>query len=240
MRKRYILFFAFCALSFLALLIFRSRAGGYFSSNEVPAEPRAPVQNAGTSFTYNFDTEKPGGMPSKFHSVRTGRGAPGQWVVIPDPTAPSQPNVVAQNLADPTDSRFALLVADEGRFKDFDLSVEFKPVSGEIDRAAGLVFRLKDANNYYLARVNALEDNYRLYHVMGGKRHPFGGANFAVSTKEWHRLTVECIGNKIICYFDGVKKIEATDETFRDAGKVGLWTKADSVTYFDDFIMIAK
>jgi hypothetical protein len=240
MKKRYIVFFAFCALSFLVILIFSLRDGSYFSSNEVPAEPPAPVRNAGTSFTYSFDSEKPAGISSKFHGVRTGRGVPGQWVVIPDPTAPSQPNVVAQNLADPTDSRFALLIADEGRFKDLDLSVKFKSMSGEVDRAAGLLFRLKDANNYYLVRVNALEDNFRLYQVVGGKRHPFGGANFAVSTKEWHELRVECIGDKIICYFDGVKKIEATDETFRDAGKVGLWTKSDSVTYFDDLRISAK
>jgi hypothetical protein len=75
---------------------------------------------------------------------------------------------------------------------------------------------------------------------MWGKRHPFAGANFAVSSGEWHELRVECVGDKIICYFDGVKKIEATDETIRDAGKVGLWTKADSVTYFDDLRVVAK
>jgi hypothetical protein len=103
-----------------------------------------------------------------------------------------------------------------------------------------LVFRLKDANNYYVAQVNALEDKFRLYHVVGGKKHPFAGANFAVSSGEWHELGVECIGDKIICYFDGVRKIEATDETFRDAGKVGIWTKADSVTYFDDLRVVAK
>jgi len=133
-----------------------------------------------------------------------------------------------------------LLIGDEGSFKDFNLSVKFKTVSGEIDRTAGLVFRVKDANNYYAVHVNALEDKYRLYHVVAGKRHPFAGANFAINSGEWHELRVECIGDKIICYFDGVKKIEATVETFRDAGKVGLWTKADSVTYFDDLRVAAK
>jgi hypothetical protein len=240
MKKTSIVLIALCLVSLLALLLFGLREGGYLSSDDVPAESPAPVQSTGTSFIYNFDSEKPGGVPSKFHGVRTGRGAPGQWIVIADPSAPSQPNVVAQNLADPVDSSFVLFIADEGRFKDFDLSVKFKAVSGEVDRAAGLVFRLKDANNYYLARVNALEDNYRLYHVVDGKRHPFGGANFTVSPKEWHELRVECIGDKIICYFDGVKKIEATDQTFREAGIVGLWTKADSVTYFDDLSVVAK
>jgi hypothetical protein len=240
MKKQLFLVLALSAVALVALLVFKLRGGDYFSSHDIPAETPVPVQAAGSSFTYNFDSEKPGGMPSKFHAVRTGHGAPGQWVVIPEPSAPSRPNVVAQNSADPTDLRFVLLVGDEGSFKDFNLSVKFKTVSGEVDRTAGLVFRLKDANNYYGVHVNALEDKYRLYHVAAGKRHPFAGANFAISSGEWHELRMECVGDKIICYFDGVKKIEATDETFREAGKVGLWTKADSVTYFDDLRVIAK
>jgi len=102
------------------------------------------------------------------------------------------------------------------------------------------VFRLKDANNYYIVRANALEDNYRLYHVVAGNRRQFAGANFKVTSGEWHELRVECVKNKIICYYDGVRKIEATDDTFKDAGKIGLWTKADSVTYFDDLKVVAK
>jgi Domain of Unknown Function (DUF1080) len=240
MKKQVFLLLALTAVASVALLLFTLRGGDFFSSHNVPAETPAPVQTAGSSFTYNFDSEKAGDMPSKFHGIRTGPGAPGQWVVVPEPSAPSRPNVVAQNSADPTDLRLVLLVGDEGSFKDFDLSVKFKTVSGEVDRIGGLVFRLKDANNYYVAQVNALEDKYRLYHVVAGKKHPFAGANFAVSSGEWHELRVECIGDKIICYFDRVKKIEATDETFRDAGKVGIWTKADSVTYFDDLRVVAK
>jgi hypothetical protein len=240
MKKQVFLFLALSVVALVALLLFTLRGGDYFSSDHVPAETPAPVQTAGSSLTYNFDSEKAGDMPSKFHAVRTGPGAPGQWVVIAEPSAPSRPNVVAQNSADPTDLRLVLLVGDEGSFKDFGLSVKFKTVSGEVDRTAGLVFRLKDANNYYVAQVNALEDKFRLYHVVAGKKHPFAGANFAVSSGEWHELRIECVGDKIICYFDGVKKIEATDETFRDAGKVGLWTKADSVTYFDDLRVVAK
>jgi hypothetical protein len=120
------------------------------------------------------------------------------------------------------------------------LSVKFKAISGKTDRAAGLVFRLKDANNYYIVRANALENNYRLYHVLGGRREQFGGANVNVSSNDWHELRVECVGNAITCYFDGEKKIEATDGTFTEAGKVGLWTKADSMTFFDDLKVTAK
>lgn len=238
--KKVLIFSALAALSVLFWVISESKGGKYFSSHSVPAEMPAPVQEAGKSFTYRFDSEKAGVTPAKFHSLRTGQGSEGRWVVITDPSAPSRPNVVAQNSTDSTDDRFPLLIADEGSFKDLDLSVRFKSVSGEVDRAAGLVFRLKDANNYYVVRANALEDNYRLYHVVAGKRHQFAGANFEMSPGEWHELRVECVGDKIICYYDGVKKIEATDETFKDAGKVGLWTKADSITYFDDLCVTAR
>ncbi len=123
---------------------------------------------------------------------------------------------------------------------NFDNDAAGKSVSGDVDRAAGLVFRLKDANNYYIVRANALEDNYRLYHVVNGNRVQFAGANFKVASGEWHELRVECVGNHITCYYDNEKKIDATDDTFKEAGKVGLWTKADSVTYFDDLRVTAK
>jgi hypothetical protein len=179
-------------------------------------------------------------LPAKFHSARTGEGTKSQWVVLADPSAPSQPNVVAQTSTDSTDYRFPLLIADEGSFRDLELTVKFKAVSGEVDQAAGLVFRLKDANNYYIVRANAREDNYRLYRVVAGRRRMFAGANLEVTSGQWHELRVTGIGSKIVCYYDGVKKIEAIDDTFKDAGKVGLWTKADSVTYFDDLSAIAK
>jgi len=216
------------------------REEGFLSSHAAQPESPAPSQAAGASFTYNFDSDTVGAMPPKFHGARTGQGAESKWEVTADPTAPSRPNVVAQTSTDKTDYRFPLLIADEGSFKDLELSVRFKAVSGNVDRAGGLVFRLKDANNYYIVRANALEDNYRLYHVVDGSRRQFAGANLKVTSGEWHEIKVECVGNKIICYYDGAKRIEATDDTFKDAGKIGLWTKADSVTYFDDLKVAAK
>ena len=206
----------------------------------VAAENPAPLQAAGKQFVYSFDADAPGQMPAKFHSAKTGGGTAEKWSVIADPAAPSKPNVVAQTSTDQTDYRFPLLISDEGSFQDLDLSVRFKAVSGSIDRAGGLVFRLRDPNNYYIVRANALENNYRLYHVVNGRRSQFAGSNFKVTSGEWHELRVEATGNKITCYYDGDKKIEAADSTFKDAGKVGLWTKADSVTYFDDLKVTAK
>lgn len=206
----------------------------------VAAEKPAPLQKSGTQFVYNFDTDTSGQLPAKFHSAKTGEGTQEKWSVTADPTAPSKPNVVAQTSTDQTDYRFPLLIADEGSFQDLDLSVRFKAVSGSIDRAGGLVFRLKNPNNYYIVRANALENNYRLYHVVNGRRSQFAGANLKVTSGEWHELRVEIVGNKITCYYDGNKKIEATDATFKGPGKIGLWTKADSVTYFDDLKVTAK
>src|SRR6266852_4984779 len=206
----------------------------------VAAEKPAPQQTSGKQFVYNFDSDTPGQLPAKFHSAKTGGGPQEKWVVSADPTAPSKPNVVTQTSTDRTDYRFPLLISDEGAFQNLDLSVKFKAVSGNIDRAGGLVFRLKDPNNYYIVRANALENNYRLYHVVNGRRSQFAGANLKVTSGEWHELRVEAVGNRITCYYDGNKKIEATDDTFKDAGNVGLWTKADSVTYFDDLKATAR
>jgi hypothetical protein len=203
-------------------------------------ESAAPTQKAGSTFVYHFDSDATGELPAKFHEGLTGGGGAVKWVVRTEDSAPSKPNVLAQTSADQTNNRFPLAIADEGSFRDLDLSVKFKAVSGTIDRAAGLVFRLKDANNYYVVRANALEDNFNLYHVVNGSRRGIKGSQVRVSSGEWHELRVEASGNKFTCYFDSDKKIEATDETFKDAGKIGVWTKADSVTFFDDLKVVAK
>lgn len=185
----------------------------------VAGEKPAPLQVSGKQFIYNFDSDPPGQLPSKFHTAKTGGGSPEKWSVQSDSSAPSQPNVVTQTSTDQTDYRFPLLISDEGSFQDVDLSVKFKAISGSVDRAGGLVFRLKDANNYYIVRANALENNYRMYHVVSGRRSQFAGANFKITSGEWHELRVEAVGNKIAYYYDGNKKIEATDSTFKDAAK---------------------
>ena len=206
MKKSLLATLAVGSLLILGAVLFGPWEGTFSSSNPAAPEAPAPLQYAGQSLSYNFDGDKAGEMPAKFHGARTGQGAEGKWVVTADATAPSKPNAVAQTSTDETDYRFPLLILDEGNFKDSELSVKFKAVAGEVDRAAGLVFRLKDANNYYIVRANALEDNYRLYHVINGSRRQFAGANFKVTLGEWHELKVECTGNKIICYYDGAKK----------------------------------
>jgi hypothetical protein len=147
--------------------------------------------------------------------------------------APSGGKVLAQVDADRTDGRFPVAFIGP-ELKDLELSVKCKPVSGKVDQACGLIFRVKDADNYYVVRGNALEDNVRLYHVVKGKRVQFAGWNGKVSSGSWHELAVTAVGDHFEVSFDGKKVIDAHDTTFGSAGKVGVWTKADSVTYFDE------
>ena len=183
---------------------------------------------------WNFDRDAAGKPPDGFTSALTGQGTIGQWVVMKEATAPSQPNVLAQTSQDKTDYRFPIAMAEGTSYKDLALSVRFKAISGKVDQGAGLVFRLKDKDNYYIVRANALEDNFRLYHVVNGRRVQFAGADFKVSSQEWHEIKVEARGDEFKCSYDGQPKFSAKDSTFKDAGKIGLWTKADSVIYFDD------
>lgn len=202
---------------FLGLLIAMSNAAGQ-TGNRV----------------WNFDQNPVGTLPAGFISALTGQGTAGQWSVMKDDSAPSTRNVLAQTSADSTDYRFPLAIADSTSYRDLALRVKFKTISGQVDQGAGLVFRLKDKDNYYVVRANAIEDNYRLYHVVKGRRVQFAGANFKVTPNVWHEMKVEARGNEFKCYYDGQMKITAKDDTFKDAGKIGLWTKADSVIHFDD------
>jgi len=186
-----------------------------------------------SSKTWNFDSDTVGKPPAGFSFGRTGKGAEGQWVVRAESDAPSKANVLAQVSTDDTDYRFPVAFTGPD-FKDLRLSVKCKPVSGKVDQGCGLVFRLKDVDNYYVVRANALEDNVRLYHVVKGARRQFAGWNGKVASGQWHELAVEAKGDHFQVFFDGKKVMDAQDKTFSDAGKVGLWTKADSVIYFDD------
>ncbi len=186
-----------------------------------------------SSQTWNFDSDAVGKPPAGFSFGRTGKGAEGQWIVRAEADAPSKPNVLAQVSTDDTDYRFPVVFTGP-EMKDLRLSVKCKPVSGQVDQGCGLVFRLKDADNYYVVRANALEDNVRLYHVVRGSRRQFAGWNGKVASGVWHDLAVEAKGDHFQVFFDDKKIIDAHDKTFSDAGKIGLWTKADSVIYFDN------
>jgi hypothetical protein len=187
----------------------------------------------GTIKRFDFEADKPGEPPPGFTFGRTGQGAPGKWVIQAVDDAPSGRNVLVQTDTDPTDSRFPIAYTGP-EARDLRLSVKCKPVSGKVDQGCGLVFRLKDADNYYVTRANSLEDNVRLYHVVKGSRGQFAGWDGKVASGKWHELAVELVGDHFQVFFDGKKVMDAQDKTFPDAGKFGLWTKADSLIQFDD------
>jgi hypothetical protein len=189
---------------------------------------------AGRERIWTFDTDHVESPPSGFSFARTGDGRSGKWSVLKDQSAPSGGAVLAQVDTDDTDYRFPVAVAREVQLRNLRLAVKCKPVEGKVDQAAGLVFRYGDENNYYVTRLNALENNVRLYHVQDGRRIQFAGWNGKVSKNVWHELAVEVREDRFQVFFDGKRIIEASDHTFGDAGKIGVWTKADSVTYFDD------
>jgi len=194
----------------------------------------APGQQAATGpRTFNFEGDAVGAPPSGFEFARTGGGAEGKWVVEADKDKPSN-RVLAQTSADATDYRFPLAVVKDGTYKDVTLTVRARPVSGDVDQGFGLVWRYRDANNYYITRCNADEDNCTIYHVVKGSRRSFQNKGVKVAKNTWHTLKLEATGDRFIVTYDGQKVLDARDETLKDAGKVGLWTKADSVIQFDD------
>ncbi|HLG15455.1 MAG TPA: family 16 glycoside hydrolase [Blastocatellia bacterium] len=196
--------------------------------------------------TINFEKDKAGLPPRGFSFALTGLGRPGVWLVQKDESG--RGNVLAETDADETGYRFPLAVFDGLTAKDSDVSVKFKPVSGKKDQAAGIVWRYRDKDNYYIVRANALENNVVPYKVENGRRIDLPlkgegrtyGKKTPVPKNQWSELRVTAKGTLFTVYLNGQKLYEVEDGTFSEAGKVGLWTKADSVTYFDDLKVIAQ
>ncbi len=194
----------------------------------------AAETGAREAITLDFDVTTVGELPAGFSTAVTGGGGPAAWRVVEDASAPSGGKVLAQTSTDRTSSRFPLCIYEGLTATDVEVSVRFKPVSGTVDQAAGLVARYRDKDNYYIVRANALEGNVRLYKVERGKRTQFAGVDVKVPAKTWQALTLGVNGTHFRVLLNDTLLFEADDRAFSDAGKVGLWTKADSVTYFDD------
>lgn len=178
----------------------------------------------------NFDMDKPGTLPSGWESGVTGRGG-SRWTVAADGFAPSAPNVLRQTAS----GTFPWCVKRATSLADGFVEVKFRPELGSEDRAGGVVWRWKDGDNYYVARGNALEDNVSLYYTAKGRRNTIKYVNAPVPANVWHTLRVEFSGKRIRVLLDGKAYIEQEDDHIAGAGAIGLWTKADSVTAFDDF-----
>ncbi len=179
---------------------------------------------------WDFEAAKVGELPRGWTAAQTGEGTGSVWRIVQDGTS----KVLAQVSSDGPNRFFNLCVADATSYKDLELSVSIKAISGKNDQGGGLVWRYHDADNYYIARWNPLEDNFRVYKVIEGKRTQLETADFKVPAERWHTIKVTQIGPGIRCYFDGKLYLQTKDDALKDAGKIGLWTKSDAVTYFDE------
>jgi hypothetical protein len=197
----------------------------------------------------HFDECAPGRLPPNWSVAMTHEGLPPRWEVVRDETAPTRPFGFAQLSRDATAGRFPLAVWDGTSVRDGEVRVAFKMISGTVDQAAGVVWRYRDPNNYYIARANALEKNVVLYKVEKGIRQsiaPKGlpsrayGVKHAIPSGVWTRLRVTFSGSLFQVFLNDERMFDAEDHTFSNPGKTGLWTKADSVTYFDDFEVSGK
>lgn len=184
----------------------------------------------------SIETMTIGIPPAGFEFARTGQGKPGQWNVVSD-SAATGGRAIEQSSTDRTDYRFPLAIYAAMSAKNVEASVNFKAIAGAIDRAGGIAVRLIDSNNYYVVRANALEDNVRLYRVVNGSREQIAGADTKVSPSEWHTLSLKANGERLTVSFDGKQLYTTNDKTFSAAGKIALWTKADSVTRFDRMVI---
>ena len=186
--------------------------------------------NASAAETVNFDSASPGAVPEGWIAGVTGKGTP-KWSVERDASAPSASNVLKQSGS----GTYPWCVKKDVAIEDGFVEVKFKSLAGREDQAGGVVWRWKNGDNYYVARANALEDNVSLYYTEGGSRKTIKYVDASVPRDTWHTLRVEFSGRHIKVIFDGQARIELDDAHIQGAGSLGVWTKADSVTVFDDF-----
>src|SRR5580704_2986665 len=171
-------------------------------------------------------------LEPEFTQWRTGDGGAAEWSLVADASAAGG-RAIAQVSKDKTNYRFPLAIYKPFSGKDLEVVVRFKPVAGTVDQAGGIAIRLATPDDYYVVRANALEDNVNFYRVVKGRRSQIKGVSTKVTGNQWHTLGLRAEGDKFTISFDGKPLFAAEDKTFADAGKVALWTKADSVTHFD-------
>jgi hypothetical protein len=199
------------------------------SSNNNQVENAISDSMIGNDTIFNFENEEIGKLPAGFFADATGKAQSIKWSIVDD----NSNKIVAQQAIN-SGSCYNLLVFDKYAYQNFKASVKIKAVSGEEDQGGGLVWRYVDKDNYYIARYNPLENNFRFYKVVNGNRKQLKSIDSEIKSGEWFTMTVEMNGNNISCSLDGNKMIETSDDTFNSAGQIGFWTKADAVTFFDD------
>jgi hypothetical protein len=200
--------------------------------------PPSAFSNDKDTITIDFDHSETTKVPGGFVPELSGQGTKIDWEIREEPSARSGTKVLAQTSSENVNSRFPLLLYDKLLAKDVAVTVQFKPVSGQIDQAAGIVVRFQDANHFYVARASALKDEVTLFKVVDGTHLSLAGATMSVATDEWHMLKLVAQGTHFQVFFDSQPLFTAEDSTYGHAGKVGLATKSDGVTIFDDLEIV--
>jgi hypothetical protein len=194
----------------------------------------AKVETASPALAWNFDREQPGTLPSEFSIGTLFDGRPaGNWQVLATDRAKSPPHVFAQVMAKGAEHAYKVVLIKEVIASDLNLEVSFLPIQGQADMGGGLIWRAADDRNYYLARANPLEQNIRMYRVVKGVRHLLQNFDQTIHVKQWHTLRVTHRDCRVTIFYDDKQIFDLCDKTFH-AGMIGLWTKSDAVTYFDD------
>ncbi len=233
--------------SFLIILLFV-----FFTSNcqsdrtqqeevkSTDAQEQVQESTADGTIRFDFEDMQPGNLPNTWGTALTGKGSPGKWEIVTDKNESGPTKVLAQTSMENFGYHFDIAVAKETNFKNLTFSLEFKAIKGEEDQGGGPVWRYRDADNYYIARANPNENNFRLYKVVDGNRKQLKSYSLPVISGQWHSIKIEHIGTQIKCYYDGQLYLEVDEDTFMEAGKVGVWTKADSYCLFDNLVVDGK
>jgi len=200
----------------------------------VMAAPMVSYGLENTTKVWTFDNDPQKTLPSEFQIGTLFDGRPaGEWKMLETDRAKSPPGVLGQLMAKGAEHAYKTLLIDGTKSSDIELEISFLPIEGKADMGGGLIWRATDDRNYYLTRANPLEQNIRIYRVVKGVRQMLKNFDQIIDVRQWHTLRVLTNGCRIQVYFDDKQVFDLCDQTF-STGRVGLWTKSDAVTDFDD------
>ncbi len=213
-----------------------------WAMEQSPQESKEPPKPEAKPTRITFDQDSPEQLPTGWKTEGTKQEGPvAKWQVQADESAPSKPNVLALvDAKEGASGTFNICWTDQIKFTEGRIELAFKAVSGKEDQGGGPIWRVQDKDNYYLCRANPLEHNLRVYYVKDAKRKMLASAEVDIPADTWHKIAVEHVGKKITCYLNDKQFLEVEDETIVKPGGIGLWTKADAVTSFDDLVITPK
>lgn len=197
---------------------------------------KQPENQTKADSVFLFNADRVGKMPVGWTNYFTGKGKLWKWEISDDGGNKVLTQVSQKNFG----YHFDVIVLDSSDYQYLEMTLKINGVKGEEDQGGGPLWRYQDADNYYIARANPLENNFRVYKLIVGNRKQLASADINIPTGEWHTIQIRMVDNHIECFYDGKKYIDVIDDTFKNSGKVDLWTKVDAFTYFDDLKIVEK